>query len=414
MTDKPRSIRGMRDLFGQNFHAHEYIVKTSKELSEIYGYEGFATPLLEYTKVFDRTLGDSSDVVSKEMYDFLDKSGNSVALRPEFTAGIVRAIISNNLQQNIPLKLFSHGPVFRYDRPQAGRQRQFHQINCEYIGANTPYSDAELIKLAQHILTEIGIINDITLEINSLGCQESRTAYQGALVNYFNKYKNELSEDSQKRLLKNNALRILDSKILKDQEIASTAPIITDYYTKRSKTYFDQTLEKLDILNINYKINTRLARGLDYYCHTAFEFTTKKLGAQATVLAGGRYDYLFKLMGGADIPAIGFAGGIERLAMMINHKIKSKAMICVIPIGEECINYTVKFTDYLRQNNLPTLLMLKGKIQKRIENALKSGAHYIVFAGEDEMKNNKFKLKILTSKEEKTMSKEEISNFIKL
>ena len=415
MTDKLQSLRGMKDLFGEDFALHNHIIETAQKISSLYCYEGASTPILEYTKVFDRTLGEDSDVVSKEMYSFLDRSGESIALRPEFTAGIMRAFISNGLQQKLPLKLFSYGPLFRYERPQAGRQRQLHQINCEYIGSNEPYSDAEIIKLAVHLLQELGIMEDVTLEINSLGCQDSRTSYQKALIDYFTRYENDLSDDSKKRLSKNNPLRILDSKDGNDQQIAKEAPLIIDYYTLESKTYFEKVLGYLDILNITYKVSPRLARGLDYYCHTAFEFTTDKLGAQSGVIGGGRYDYLCELMGGRHTPAVGFGAGIERLALLMalkSYKTEKLAPIYLIPIGEECENYIIKLADNLRSNYIPTSIELKGKIQKRMEKALKDGANYIVFAGLDEVQNNSFKLKLLDKKEEQTISAEQLIEFL--
>ena len=416
MTDKLQSLRGMKDLFGEDFELHSYIIDTARKITALYCYEGASTPILEYTKVFDRTLGDSSDVISKEMYSFLDRSGESVALRPEFTAGIMRAFISNGLQQKLPLKLFSHGPVFRYDRPQAGRQRQFHQINCEYIGSGEPYSDAESIKLALHLLQELNILDDITLEINSLGCQNSRSLYQEALINYFSKYENELSSDSKERLRK-KPLRILDSKDENDKKIATGAPFIADYYTAESKAYFDKVLGYLDILNINYKLNPRLARGLDYYCHTAFEFTTDRLGSQNAVGGGGRYDYLCKLMGGTDVPAVGFGLGIERLALMIllkNYQSKKLAPLYLIPIGQECENYIIRLADFLRFHSIPVAIELKGKVQKRMEKALKDEANYIVFAGADEIQSNSFKLRFLDKKEEQTVSAQQLLDLIKI
>ena len=414
MKDKLQSLRGMKDLFGEDFELHNHIIDTARKISTLYCYEGASTPILEYTKVFDRTLGDTSDVVSKEMYSFLDRNGESIALRPEFTAGIIRAFIANGLQQKLPLKLFSYGPVFRYDRPQAGRQRQFHQINYEYIGSSDPYSDAEIIKLGSHLLRELNILDDITLEINSLGCKSSRASYQQALTDYFTKYENDLSDDSKKRLNK-NSLRILDSKDENDKKIALSAPLIANYYTPESKNYFDKVLSYLDILNIKYKINPRLARGLDYYCHTAFEFTTDKLGAQSTVMGGGRYDYLCELMGGSPTAAVGFASGVERLALMMvlkNYQVKKLATIHLIPIGEECEDYIIKLADILRSNYIPTSIELKGKIQKRMERALKNGANYIVFAGLEEVQNNNFKLKILDKKEELTLSGPQLIDFL--
>jgi histidyl-tRNA synthetase len=414
MKDKLQSLRGMKDLFGEDFELHNHIIDTARKISALYCYEGASTPILEYTKVFDRTLGDTSDVVSKEMYSFLDRNGESIALRPEFTAGIIRAFIANGLQQKLPLKLFSYGPVFRYDRPQAGRQRQFHQINYEYIGSSDPYSDAEIIKLGTHLLRELNILDDITLEINSLGCKSSRASYQQALTDYFTKYENDLSDDSKKRLNK-NSLRILDSKDENDKKISLNAPLIANYYTPESKNYFDKVLSYLDILNIKYKINPRLARGLDYYCHTAFEFTTDKLGAQSTVMGGGRYDYLCELMGGSSTAAVGFAAGIERLALMMvlqNYQVKKLAPIHLIPIGEECEDYIIKLADLLRSNYIPTSIELKGKIQKRMERSLKNGANYIVFAGLEEVQNNNFKLKILDKKEELTLSGSQLIDFL--
>ena len=416
MTDKLQSLRGMKDLLGEDFKLHSYIIDIAKKITSLYCYEGASTPILEYAKVFDRTLGDSSDVVRKEMYSFLDRSGESVALRPEFTAGIMRAFISNGLHQKLPLKLFSYGPVFRYDRPQAGRQRQFHQINCEYIGSCEPYSDAENIKLALHLLEKLNILDNIALEINSLGCQDSRSSYQEALINYFTKYENELSTDSKERLRK-KPLRILDSKDEKDKKIAAEAPFIADYYTTESKAYFDKVLGYLDILNINYKVNPRLARGLDYYCHTAFEFTTDKLGTQNAVGGGGRYDYLCKLMGGTDVPAVGFGLGIERLALMMllkNYQSKKSAPIYLIPIGQECENYIIILANFLRSNSIQVAIELKGKVQKRMEKALKDGADYVIFAGTDEMQNNNFKLKLLDKKEERILSAQQLLDLIKV
>jgi histidyl-tRNA synthetase len=414
MKDKLQSLRGMKDLFGEDFELHNHIIDTARKISTLYCYEGASTPILEYTKVFDRTLGDTSDVVSKEMYSFLDRNGESIALRPEFTAGIIRAFIANGLQQKLPLKLFSYGPVFRYDRPQAGRQRQFHQINYEYIGSSDPYSDAEIIKFGSHLLRELNILDDVTLEINSLGCKRSRASYQQALTDYFTKYENDLSDDSKKRLNK-NSLRILDSKDENDKKIALSAPLIANYYTPESKNYFDKVLSYLDILNIKYKINPRLARGLDYYCHTAFEFTTDKLGAQSTVMGGGRYDYLCELMGGSPTAAVGFASGVERLALMMvlkHYQVKKLTPIHLIPIGEECEDYIIKLADILRSNYIPTSIELKGKIQKRMERALKNGANYIVFAGLEEVQNNNFKLKILDKKEELTLSGPQLIDFL--
>ncbi len=413
MQEKLAPLRGMKDLLPEDFRVHKYIEEIAFATAELYGYEGFSTPILESASVFDRTLGDTSDVVSKEMYSFTSKSGELIALRPEFTASIVRAFISNGLKQKLPLKLFSSGPVFRYDRPQKGRQRQFHQLNFEYLGANGPLSDAETIAMAAYILDSLGILQKTSLELNSLGCSESRQQYQSALVEYFKKYLNELSEDSKSRLEK-NPLRILDSKDDADKKISQTAPVIADYYTKSAAEYFDQVKSYLDTMLVEYVINPRLVRGLDYYSHTAFEFITDTLGAQGTVLAGGRYDGLTKLMGEKqEIPAIGFAAGIERIALMGEFQIPKERPVIVIPIGEECINYAIETAQMMRKSGIIALLELDGKVSKRMQNALAKGSNFIVFIGQEEMETNSYKLKNLDTSTEIKVTREELINLLK-
>ncbi len=399
MAEKLQSLRGMKDLLPKEQQVFDYIVNTAKAVGQLYGYQHMSTPLLEYTKVFDRTLGETSDVVSKEIYNFLDKSGNNIALRPEFTAGVVRAFIANNLHLSLPLKFFSSGPVFRYDRPQAGRQRQFHQLNFEYLGGEGPHTDAETIKLACNILVALEINNDVTLEINSLGCNETRQLYQQKLLEYFAKYKSELSEDSQRRLEK-NPMRILDSKDPNDQKIVQDSPLMAECYTNESAKYFNDLIKYLDLLNIKYTINPRLVRGLDYYCHTAFEFTTTKLGAQATVLAGGRYDGLSEIMGGVATPAIGFASGIERLAMMREYTINPVRTVFLMPIAEHNLEYCVKLADQLRSKNISTILDNKGKIAKRMQRANQQNARYVIFIGDTEQETSSYKLKDLDAEQE--------------
>jgi histidyl-tRNA synthetase len=411
MSSRLAPLRGTKDLLPDDYKVHDYIIKKSREIGELYGYKPMSTPILEYTKVFNRSMGESSDVISKEIYSFLDKSNESIALRPEFTAGIIRAVISNNLQQR-PLKFFSTGPVFRYDRPQAGRQRQFHQLNYEYIGAKGAYSDAETLKLAIDILVSLKIEQDTILELNSLGCLSSRVNYQQKLVGYLSDYKNELSEESQKRLTK-NPLRILDSKDERDQKIIKGAPLISECYSDESKSYFDDLLKYLDILNVKYTLSPRLVRGLDYYCHTAFEFTTHKLSAQSTVLAGGRYDGLSKIMGGDDVPAIGFAAGIERLALMIEYSIANKTPVFIVPIGENNIEYSFNIAGKLRSYNIAVIMDTHGKIEKRIQRAVAEDAKFIIFIGHQEEESNNLKLKDLDKKEEYLMTFEQIVNLLK-
>ncbi len=408
---KLQPVRGMRDLLPEDFQIQEHIIQIAREVSDRYGYKPIAVPILEHTNVFARTLGESSEVVSKEMYSFLDRGGDSVTLRPEFTAGIMRAFISGGLQQNLPLKFFSNGPVFRYDRPQAGRHRQFNQINCESLGADGAYTDAEILRLATDMFESWELSSDVTLELNSLGCAESRNIYQTALFDYFNSHKNALSEDSLARLTK-NPMRILDSKDEGDRKLVAQAPEIGQYYTDEARKYFDDLLKFLELMNVSYKINPRLVRGLDYYCHTAFEFTTTKLGAQSTVLAGGRYDGLCKIMGGSDVPAIGFAGGIERIALM-KEFVLDKARPCVIiPIGEENFDYAVLIAQELRTQKICTILEHKGKIGKRMGNADKANARYVIFVGDEEVVSKKYKVKDMDSGEESLRDVHELKKIL--
>lgn len=407
MSNKLQSLRGMKDLLPADYLVHEHITSVAKAIGSLYGYETMTTPILEYTKVFDRTLGDTSDIVSKEMYSFIDKGGDSIAIRPEFTAGIIRAYISNNLGHNLPLKYFSYGPIFRHDRPQAGRQRQFHQFNFEHLGDASPYSDAEMIRLAAHILSDLAIIDDVTLELNSLGCQQSRTNYATALSNYFQGYFDKLSPESKIRLEK-KPLRILDSKSEEDKKIVAGAPLISDFYTDESARRFEEVQKYLDSLGVSYNINPRLVRGLDYYCHTAFEFTTTKLGAQSSVLGGGRYDGLAKMMGGADTPAIGFAAGIERIALMGDYELRPPRCTYIIPIGEECFDFAMSLVNQLRMQYIHTIFDPHGKVQKRLQRAVEKNAGFAIFIGEDEIRTGKFKLKDLDSQQESELSLEQL------
>lgn len=408
--NKLQPVRGMKDLLPDDFKIHEYIINTARKISELYGYYPMSTPIIERTEVFHRTLGDSSDVINKEIYSFLDKSDESIALRPEFTASIVRSVIYHgHLLHNLPLKFFSYGPLFRYDRPQAGRQRQFHQLNFEYIGANGAFTDAEVIRLAVDLLIALGIADKVTLEINSLGCYESRIAYEQKLIEYFNDYKDQLSSDSLARLAK-NPLRILDSKDKNDQIIAAAAPVITECYTDSAKQYFANLLHYLNLLQVKYSINNRLVRGLDYYCHTTFEFITQELGAQSTILAGGRYDRLSKLMHGPDISAIGFASGIERIALIKDYSclIRPINSVFILPISEKNIDIAMILADKLRQNDINIILDAQGKISKRIQRAVSQGTKYIIFIGDEEQAQSVYKLKDLDNAQESTLQLEQL------
>lgn len=409
---KLQALRGMKDLLPEDFLVADYIINQARQIGHLYGYQPIATPILEYTKVFDRTLGDTSDVVSKEMYSFLDRSNESISMRPEFTAGVVRAFVEN-MQHRAPIKLFSSGPLFRYDRPQAGRQRQFHQVNFEYIGAEGAHTDAEVIKLAYDVLRALKV-KGCTLEINSLGCMQSRASYGAALKQFFHDHKKDLSEDSARRLDK-NPMRILDSKDEGDKRIVNEAPLLSEFYTEEARNYFTKVLGYLKDLGVEYTVNQKLVRGLDYYCHTAFEFVSHnpKLGSQSSVLGGGRYDGLVKMMGGGDISGIGFGAGIERLAIAGEYDIKRSRPTVVMPIEENNITAALQVAARLRQENIETIMEVSGKIGKRMERALQAGSRYVIFIGEEEERSQSYKLKDLDKREEFSCALEQIVQYCK-
>lgn len=410
MSKKLQSIRGMKDVLPEENKVKQFVVDTARKVGEYYGFYEFSAPVLEFTDVFARTLGETSDVVNKEMYTFTDRGGNSVTLRPEFTAGIMRAFISGGMKQNLPLKFFSTGALFRYERPQKGRYRQFHQINFELLGVDKPIADIEVIALGKQIMQELGLWDRITLEINSLGDFESRNNYRKAVFDYFSQYKDELSEDSKMRLDK-NPLRILDSKDKKDKEFVKYAPKMSDYYNESSKEFFARVLAGLDDLGIDYKINERLVRGLDYYCHSVFEFTTDELGSQSAVLAGGRYDGLAEVMGGEPTPAVGFAGGIERLCELVKYTAEEPRPIVIIPIGENAEKFGLNIITELRNKGLITDMAYSGNLKKRMQKADKINAKWAVIIGDEEIAKGVAVVKDLDkgSQQEKPFS--ELGNF---
>src|ERR687892_410647 len=328
-----RPVRGTHDIVGETALRHRRVIETGRAVAARYGYREVATPVFEFTEVFARTLGETSDIVTKEMYTFEDRAGDSLTLRPEYTAGIARAFISGALGQQLPIKLFASGPMFRYERPQKGRLRQFHQIDVEILGAAEPLADVEVIALGARILAELGLAGHVVLELNSLGDPASRRVYREELVTYLSRYRNDLSPESQDRL-ERNPLRILDSKDAGDREILGGAPSLPESLNEESRAFFAEVRAGLDALGIGYRLNPALVRGLDYYTHTAFEFTTRELGAQGAVIAGGRYDGLVATMGGPGTPGIGWAAGVERLAMLLDQAPPPPRPIVVIPVGE--------------------------------------------------------------------------------
>jgi histidyl-tRNA synthetase len=382
----PQPVRGTQDIFGEDQERFQHVVETFDRVRRLYGFKGVEMPVFEPTAVFARSLGETTDVVSKEMYSFEDRGGDSLTLRPEFTAGICRAFLSNGWQQHVPLKLSAHGPLFRYERPQKGRYRQFHQLDAEIIGAGEAAADVELLCFADQLLKELGIADGVTLQLNTLGDAESRDAWRDALVEHFQAHRDELSEDSRDRL-ERNPLRILDSKERQDRPIADSAPDIDAYLSDEAKEFFAQVTEGLDACGVAWTRNSRLVRGLDYYRHTAFEFVTDRLGAQGTVLAGGRYDGLIESLGGPHTPAVGWAAGIERLGMLLDEPASVGPDAIFIPLGEGCEAAAMKLMAELRGAGVSCDMAYKGNMKKRMQKANAAGAAHVVIIGENELAN---------------------------
>lgn len=416
MSPKLQPVRGTHDILPEEAAKRRFISERLFDVAERYGFGQIETPVFEFSDVFHRTLGDTSDVVTKETYTFTDRGGETITLRPEFTAGVVRAFISESLQDQLPFKVYYLGPAFRYERPQKGRLRQFHQFGVELLGIAEPIADVETIALAAHALEALGLKEHVTLEINSLGDTESRKAYRAALVEYFNDHVSALSEDSKTRLAK-NPLRILDSKDEGDRKVIAGAPKATDYFTAEAKAFFAEVQASLDALKIDFRLNPRLVRGLDYYSHTVFEFTTDKLGAQGTVLAGGRYDGLVAMMGGQDIPGVGFAAGIERLLALMetvgartgNDKTKPLA---VIPVDDAQEKEALLLTQELRHQGFTVELFTRGNMGKKMKRADKLGAAYALMLGEDEVKSGQVTIKKLADGSQQTVDRIKLKDIL--
>lgn len=403
-------VRGTHDLLPQKSQLFRYIDQMAYKTASVYGFGEISTPIFEFTQVFEKNLGDESDIVNKEMYTFEDRGGDSITLRPEGTAPVARAFISEGLAQQIPLKLFYNGPMFRYERPQKGRQRQFHQFGAETLGVATPQADVESLGLADQILKELQIAEYCQLEINSIGDTESRANYREKLVQYLSQYKADLSQDSQRRL-QTNPLRILDSKDKKDREILTQAPTFSQSLNDSSKIFFEDVLKGLERHKINFSINDKLVRGFDYYSHTVFEFTTDQLGSQNAVLSGGRYDSLIKMMGGKDTPAVGWAAGVERLALLMEQKqiqVPTTKPVAIIPVDALAQDTASELCQELRSQNIPCDLGYSGNMAKRMKRANKINASHALLLGEEEIKNNQVTIKDLTSGEQTTVPRPEL------
>ena len=407
-------LKGMKDRHSDDVRKYDFIVDTAKKVFSKYGFERIITPILEETELFRRSVGDETDVVSKEMYEFKDKGNRSVSMRPEGTAGVVRAYLEAGLHKSDPIvKWFYNGPMYRYEAPQKGRYREFHQVGAEIFGIRSPYLDAEIIRMGCEFLEKLGITG-LTVEINSLGNIESRKKYIEDLKAFMAERLDKLSEDSKKRYEK-NPLRALDSKDKGDQEQFKDAPKLYDYLDEESKKYFEDTKKYLELLNIKYVENPKLVRGLDYYSDTVFEIKSDKLGAQATVLAGGRYDRLLEILDNVKIPAIGFAAGMERIAMLMDENlIGNKENGVYIVYFDDTKEYFIKTLEELRKNDIKASFDYNPKsFGAQMKKANKINAEYVLILGEDEQKENAVTLKKFSTGEQEKYSLDEVIKIIK-
>ena len=402
MSKGPQRVRGTQDIFGEEADRFGAVVSAFDRVRRLYAFQRVEVPVFEATEVFARSIGETTDIVSKEMYTFPDRGGDSLTLRPEFTAGLCRAYVSNGWQQHAPLKLATHGPVFRYERPQKGRFRQFHQLDAEIIGTDSPQADVELLVMADQLLHELGVAEGVTLQLNTLGDAETREAWRAALVAHFEAHRGGLSEDSLIRLTK-NPMRILDSKDPRDRPIADSAPGIDDSMSMAAREFFAAVTAGLDAAGVKWERNERLVRGLDYYRHTAFEFVTDRLGAQGTVLAGGRYDGLIESLGGAPTAAVGWAAGIERLGMLLEEPQREMAEAVVVPLGEAAERSAGGALASLRRAGVNADMAFRGNMKRRLQKADAIGARYAVIIGEEELASGQVILKSLHSGEQATL-----------
>jgi len=399
MSSTPQPIRGTQSLIGEEADRFHAVIAAFDRVRRLYGFKRVEVPVIEPTQVFARTMGETTDVVSKEMYSFDDRSGDSITLRPEFTAGIARAYLSEGWQQFAPLKVAVHGPAFRYERPQKGRFRQFHQLDAEIIGAAEPQADVEVIAFAAQLLGELGI-DGVILKLNTLGDADSRAAWRSALYEHFTSRRADLSKDSRDRLDR-NPLRILDSKDHADWPIADSAPLIDDFLSNQARDFFAAVTAGLDAAGVAWERTPRLVRGLDYYRHTAFEFITDQLGSQGTVLAGGRYDGLVGSLGGPHTPAVGWAAGIERLAMMIDAPAVERPVAMLIPMGEAADAAASRIVAELRRAGIAADCGYRGNMKRRLQRANAAGARFAVIIGDSEIEIGGAQVKDLESGEQR-------------
>jgi histidyl-tRNA synthetase len=418
MSKNIQAIRGMNDLLPNDSSLWLFVEQTMTDLFISYGYKYISTPIVEKTETFCRAIGESTDIVEKEMYTWEEKSGESLSLRPEGTAGCVRAMIEHNLPREGIQKVFYRGPMFRHERPQKGRYRQFHQMGVEIFGASKSKIDAELMAMTSSLWDKLGL-TDLTLNINTLGSSDARVKYKNELTKYFNACKDKLDEDSLRRLVK-NPLRILDSKNPSMQSIIQDAPKLMENLDEESELHFDEFKKYLERLNIPYKIDPKLVRGLDYYNRTVFEWTTNDLGSQGAICAGGRYDSLVETMGGEPTPGIGFAIGIERIVLLLQQKdisITKTNSIYIMSMGEEAQIVSMQIAEKLHKSFPETILyndISLGSIKNQFKRANKANADYAIILGNEEIKNHQLSVKPLRGQgEQTTISQEQIIQYFK-
>ena len=414
--EKLNTIKGTHDLFDEDSEIYDIIIKESEKICRSFNFQKMITPIIENSKVFQRTLGDSTDVVSKEMYSFTDTGGDSITLRPEGTAPMTRAMISNSLFERINQKFYYFGPMFRRERPQSGRLRQFHQFGVEVFNDRTFSSDAEIILVAQKIIKKLGLEGIIKLEINSLGNKKSIDEYKNCLTNYFKRFKNDLSEDSRIRLTK-NVLRILDSKDKHDKKIIHDAPKIVKYLDSESRNYFDGLKQSLNDLNISFKENLNLVRGLDYYNHTIFEFVGNINSRQNALIAGGRFNGLSQTLGGRDCPGVGWAAGIDRISLIMDKQknLSSRKIITIFASAEknnQIVLEVLKDVSDLK-GDICFHTIYNGSLKKKMIKANKLNALGTLIIGEGELKNDNLAYKDLISGNQCTVKIKKIKDFIK-
>ncbi|GAA0785761.1 MULTISPECIES: histidine--tRNA ligase [Pseudomonadati] len=410
MAKQIQAIRGMNDLLPTQSPVWQKVESIIRSSVSAFGYSEIRTPIVESTDLFKRSIGEVTDIVEKEMYTFEDRNGDSLTLRPEGTASTVRAGNEHGLLYNQEQRLWYMGPMFRHERPQKGRYRQFHQFGVEIYGIGSADIDAEVLMLSARLWQQLGIEEHVSLELNTLGDPAERAAYREALIAFLEQHKDKLDEDSKRRMY-SNPLRVLDSKDQNVQTLLTDAPALNDYLGEESKTHFSTLCELLDAVGIQYTINPRLVRGLDYYNRTVFEWVTSSLGSQGTVLAGGRYDGLVGQLGGKDTPAVGFAMGLERIVLLLetlelNNDIASEVDVYVTAMGDNCVVEAIKVAQELRQQ-LPTLKVMShcggGNFKKQMKRADKSGAQFALIIGENEIANDQVAIKPLRNNNEQQL-----------